>query len=283
MRPHELIQQRITRELETKAQAILEEHPELGMERPSGPLPVWSQDTRVVFASALRSALFSCAARRHRSVYLEPEQVPSMPGCRLEFTGTQLSQFDLTVFAECIHMYRGLDPDRPLGLSLRQFSARLGLGQGGRQGSLVCEALMRLSGCQVDIRWDTGQWYRGALIWEVYGDEHAERLVIRLNSRLLGLLNQVPTSSVDWEMRQSMERDLGKWLCGFLHTYGRGTHRIGLDKLAELSGSTNNRVFKSRIKAAMTELVQRQLLQSWNWTSGGALEFIRKQARRRTP
>ncbi len=92
---------------------------------------------------------------------------------------------------------------------------------------------------------------------------------------------QLPTR-MDWVTRQALPADLARWMHGYVLSHKAtksAPHRIGIDTLRSLSGSTaaNLYNFRQPLRRAMGLLAELKVVTTWRVTKGDALEFVRPE------
>ena len=141
-------------------------------------LPLWPETKRGAINAVLRSALFAAIQGKGR-VALDREIVAAQHGIEIRFTGWQLSQSDLDVWEQALHLARTQDLGTRCQFTERGFLKALGRQPGGQNVEWLKSAIARLAGAVVELTQD-GQTYGGTLL-EFYRDEATGRTVLEIN------------------------------------------------------------------------------------------------------
>lgn len=242
-------------------------------------LPLWNDDQWGAPVAVLRSSLFGIIRRGTRSA-VEDQLLASWTRTEIRYTGFRLDQADLDCWLQVLHLARQF----PLGKDVR-FTARGFLGAIGRRGDgnshrWLRRSLLRMVGCAVSIKCD-GREYAGSLIQDFFIDEESGRYVVRINPLIASLFDEAFVK-LSIERRLSLGADLARWLQGYVQSHkatNDNPHRIGVPRLQELCGSTNNpRDFRHKLKKALQELEAQGIVSCWSFTEGGAVEVVRPSA-----
>jgi hypothetical protein len=217
-------------------------------------LPLWPEPKRGTPNSFLRSSLFAAIQGKDRQ-YLTLQNMASLNGINVKYTGQQLDQSDLDVWEQSIHLARL----HPLGdtchFSAHRFLKAIGRDTGKSQHEWLHGVITRLTACAVEISHD-GKTYFGPLIKSGIKDEKSKQYRLELNRELIRLFGENLWTAVEWAQRQQLNRQpLAAWLHGFLSTH-RKPHALKLQTLATLSGSRNVQAasFKRQILKALDRL-----------------------------
>lgn len=261
-----------------KGQAVAPAAPEKA--RKVVKLPPWPEAMRACPSCVLRSALFSIVERGERKTY-HRAIIAAWSGVVIRYTGTQLDQSDLDVWLLALHLSRQQGLGAQVACSERAF-LRL-LNRKTSNTVWLKDAMARLTACAVEIRVGT-RTYWGPLIEGGYRDEVTGEFIIELNPRLIALFHDVTWQ--EWEARCQLKKDLAKWLHSYLLSHRATTknpHRIGLDRLRQLCGSSRERLrdFRTDVREAMAELEAVGAITNWQLTAGDALEVIRPNQRQK--
>jgi hypothetical protein len=237
-------------------------------------LPLWPEEMRACPSCVLRSALFGVVQRGRRK-YLKRQIIATWPGTTIRYTGIRLDQADLDVWLTALHLSREQGLGARVVCSERAFLRALG--RATKNIEWLKDALARLTACAVEIT-HQGKTYWGSLIQEGGRDEIAGKFVILLNPKLAALFDDVTWQ--EWKIRCALNRDLAKWLQGYIASHqatASNPHRFGLERLRKLCGSETDELWKFRqqIREAMQELQAAGVVMTWQITVGDALEVIR--------
>lgn len=246
-------------------------------------LPQWLDAVRVCPSSVLRSALFG-VVRRGRRRALEGAVLATWEGVTIRYTGWRLDQADLDVWLAVLHLAREHNLGVRVPVTINEMLKIMGRPTDGRSHEWFKGSIRRLSGCAVEITLHK-RTYWGSLIEKGCRDEETGEFVIILNPELAQLFEDGDYTRIDWEIRQSLRKDLAKWLHGYIASHRateKNPHRIGLKRLHELCGSEVEelRRFRQQIREAMQELQAASVVKAWRITPGDALEVVRPSRKR---
>ena len=201
-------------------------------------LPIWPEAVRGVPNGVLRSALFGAIKKGPRR-YLEREQIHSLDGIRIIYTGARLDQGDLDVWETVLHVARLQALGDECRVTAYQLLKLLGKTDTGKNRDTLDRRLSRMNATSVDVR--IGRYgYEGSLIDEVYRETESREYVIRLNPKLRAIFDKVQWTAVDWAVRQELDgHPLAQWLHGFYATHAK-PYPMTVAKLLELVGSEND-------------------------------------------
>lgn len=240
-------------------------------------LPMVRPEERVVPNSVARSALFG-VVRRGRRKDMKKELIASWKNSSIVYTGEELDQGDLDVWMQALRLMHDEELGSQVYFSARGFLKELGRYAGKSDYEWLDRALTRLKANAVEVRLDNFV-YVGSLINEYYKDEDADRFVLVLNPKLVGLFDFGMTR-IQFQERLSLRRQVSKWLHSYIQSH-RATpdrpHRIGVSKLQELCRSSTKHLWKFRqqLRDSMEEMKELGVVTSWRITKGDALEFVR--------
>lgn len=239
-------------------------------------LPLWDDDQRAAPAAVLRSALFGVIKRGNRKA-VENETLAAWADNKIRYTGFKLDQSDLDCWLHVLHLARHFPLGRDVRFAARAFLRAIGRSGGGKDQEWLKRSLNRMVACAVAICVG-GQEYHGSLISDFFVDEQSGRYVVRINPLLAALFDEAFVK-LSMEKRLALPQGLARYLQGYVQSHKAtvcSPHRIGLARLQELCGSTNNhRDFRHKLKKAMQVLEDNGIVSSWLLTDGGALEFVR--------
>jgi hypothetical protein len=216
-------------------------------------LPLWPEAKRGVPNSILRGALFAAVQGKNR-VAMERELLAVQQGIEIRYTGWQLTQSDLDVWEQALHLAR----EHPLGtrchFTAHAFLKALGRSTGKMNHEWLKRSFARLLGCGVEIT--HGRWTYGGSLLEFYRDEDAGRYVLEINPELANLYSATRWTATDYEQRRLLRsKPLALWLHGFYASHAE-PHALGIEYLRRLSGSRTKRLrkFKENLTRAFKDL-----------------------------
>ena len=226
-------------------------------EEPRGPakviqLPLWPEPKRGAPNVALRSALFAAVHKEWR--YMERELLAAQGGYTIRFTGRQLSQSDLDVWEQALHLARTQALGTQCRFTTNAFLKALGRTNGKKNHEWLALSLARLTATAVEIS-DGRHTYGGSLL-EFYRDEATGRTVLVLNPNLAPFFGPQEWTQLDWEQRLLLRgKPLALWLHGFYSSHA-SAYPLTVTYLHKLSGSQTKqlRYFKKNLRQALEEL-----------------------------
>jgi hypothetical protein len=201
-------------------------------------LPLWPQHRRAAPNALFRSALFPALNFQKGRGFYKNQEIASVGGITVFFTGERFDQTDLDVYLELLNIAR----QHPLGTEC-SFSAHgmlklVGRQTGNSDHKWLHSVLIRLSGGVVDIT-DHKKRYFGTLIGGGFKDEVSKHYCIHINPEFANLFGYGMWSSVDREQRRALHRSV---TAKALHVYyathvDPGPHKF--QTLADLVGLDN--------------------------------------------
>lgn len=226
-------------------------------------LPFWPEEVRSVPNAVLRGALFTVS--KERAVLKELTPIAAVDGIEIRAKNDRLNQVDLDLWEMLLHLQRL----HPLGNRV-EFTAHamlkvLGRTTGGKDHQWLDNALARLIGSVVEIKWTRERKaFAGALVSSFFRDDDTGRYVVKFNQEMATLYGQGHTY-IDWEQRQALgQNNLAKWLHGFYTTHA-APFGYKVETLQKLCGSTVERIgdFRKLLRAALAKLVEIGAIEGW--------------------
>lgn len=177
-------------------------------------LPVWPDATRGVPNGLIRSALFSAVKRGRRKMV--DDEVASIAGVSIRYTGLQLNQNDLTVWESILHESRGMALGEPVRVTAYQLLKIQQKRDNGQNRQLLLDRLERLVNGTVKIKTERYT-YIGGLIHDAIRDDDTHEWVIWFNPRLQPLFLHDQYTQIDWRAHLDLDgRPLAQWFAWFL-------------------------------------------------------------------
>ena len=250
---------------------------------PAKQLPLWPNVMRAAPSVVLRSALFRVSKNKLGS--FKGAKVASWKGAYIEYTGLELTQQDLDVWLQALHMAR-----EQLGTKVT-FTALGMLKSIGRRGTgkndflWLKNTLTKLTACAVVVTSTDGRKTYGAgLVNEFKIDGNACYLTI--NPSMVELFDDGYTW-VEWKTRLGLKGNLTKWLHAYICSHQattRAPSKIKLENLQELYGSESGllRQFRDSIRRSITQLEEKNVMSSWS-IEKDVLAFARPERPWRKP
>ena len=234
------------------------------------PLPHWPAQTRGIPNICLRSALFGVIQRGRRKA-VKGELIAAVKGIEIRYTGWRLDQADFDVLAHALHL---VSLQKSTG-GYVQFTGKgflRGIGRSaGKSGrEWLKDSFRRLTGSAVEItleikdQFGTESYtYAGSLVDEFYYNSRDQSYLLKINPKLAKLFDAGWTQ-LQWPLSLELKTDLAKWLHGFYASHN-APFPIKVETLRHLCGSSCGRLsdFRGRIRRALNELVEIQVLSSW--------------------
>ena len=184
------------------------------------------------------------------------ELVAAQHGIEIRFTGWQLSQSDLDVWEQVLHLARTQALGTECYFTAHGFLKALGRATGKQNHEWLKSVFSRLSATDVQIR-HKGRTYFGSLIEGGIRDEDTGRYVVEINPKLAKFYGRSQWTQIDWEQRQQLRgKPLALWLHGFYASHA-APYPLTVVYLHKLSGSQTKqlRKFKQNLTQALEELV----------------------------
>ena len=118
---------------------------------PAPRLQNWREPYRALPNAVLRSALFAVIGKGQRAI-LDGTTINSQAGIALTYSGEQLDQSDLDLWAAQLHLLRNHPLDQELHTSIYALLKGLGITDTGPSRASLKHRLLRLSSCELSIR-----------------------------------------------------------------------------------------------------------------------------------
>ena len=216
-------------------------------------LPLWPEPKRGAPNAVLRGALFAAVQGKGR-IAMERTILAAQDGVTIRYTGWQLTQSDLDVWEQALHLARTQALGTRCRFTEKGFLQALGRQSGKSGRDWLRAALARLTATAVEIS-DGRRTYGGSLM-EFYRDEDTGRTVLEINPKLAPFFGRSQWTQIDWEQRQRLRgKPLALWLHGFYATHA-APHALTVEYLHKLSGSRTKelRYFKKNLTQAIRDL-----------------------------
>lgn len=217
-------------------------------------LPVCGDEVRAVPNIALRGALFGVVGKGARK-YENKALKATINGIVVYYTGQQLDQADLDVWAECLRLNDGVSLGVKIEFSSNSFLARVGRSQGKANREWLHDSLRRLMASVVELG-DGECFYAGQLLQHWYRDDKTGKNTLLLNAELLPFFQSQKWTGLAIEQRHVL---IGKPLAQWLHAF-YSTHQqpfpYKVETLKGLCGSDVKHLyqFKYKLKKSLADL-----------------------------
>jgi hypothetical protein len=233
-------------------------------------LPLWGEARRAAPNAVFRSALFPAVNFQNGRPYLERQEIFSVRGIKVVFTGKRFDQSDLDVYLELLDLARL----HPLGeeccFTAKGMLKRLGRTTGKSGRDWLHAVLTRLTANAVDIT-DHEKRYFGPLLFGGTRDERTKQYRININSKFARLFGYGMWSSIDREQRHQLGRNAtAKALHAYYSTHAApGAHSF--ETLAGIVGLnySNKRDERARLIEAHDSLKQLGFLRDYSVSEDG--------------
>lgn len=246
-------------------------------------LPLWSERMRGFPNALARCALFTASSPKNPRLRFARDQLVSLQGAVIEYTGEELRQDDQDVFLQIVHLGRSHAPGDWVVVSGHQILTALGWGRGGDRYDRLKASIARLYEGSIWITRDDGRaGFAGRLIdrlewFDEVGDGKQTKWRFRLDPKIVQLFGSDSFSLIDWEQRLSLPA-LEKWLHSFYLTH-RAPFPYKVEKLYGLCGSKVKEVrqFRYMLKKALARLCEIGFLESFNIEAGTDLVIVKRK------
>ena len=180
----------------------------------------WGEEYRAAPNALFRSALFPALSSngKENRRYIEGEEVFSVAGLKILFTGKQFDQSDLDVYLEILNIARNSPMGTAVTFSAYQLLKALGITDGAENYKRLHSVIVRLCGGVLDVV-DHGKRYFGQLLYGGGRDE-AMNYEIYLNPRFAILFGFDTFSKLNIEKRRALGRNnTAKSIYGYYATH----------------------------------------------------------------
>ena len=216
-------------------------------------LPLWPEAKRGAPNAVLRGALFAAVQGKGR-IAMERVILAAQDGITIRYTGWQLTQSDLDVWEQALHLARTQALGTRCRFTEKGFLKALGRQTGKSGRDWLRAALARLTATAVEIS-DGRRTYGGNLL-EFYRDEDTGHTGLEINPKLAKFYGRSQWTQIDWEQRQRLRgKPLALWLHGFYASHA-APYPLSVEYLHKLSGSQTKqlRYFKKNLAQALRDL-----------------------------
>jgi len=216
-------------------------------------LPLWPEATRAAPNAVLRGALFAAVQGKGR-VAMERVILAAQDGITIRYTGWQLTQSDLDVWEQALHLGRTQALGTQCRFTEKAFLQALGRQSGKSGRDWLRAALARLTATAVEIS-DGRRTYGGNLM-DFYRDEDTGHTVLEINPKLAPFFDRSQWTQIGWEQRQQLRgKPLALWLHGFYASHAK-PYPLTVAYLHKLSGSQTKQLwkFKQNLTKALRDL-----------------------------
>lgn len=238
-------------------------------------LPACGDDVRAIPNIALRGALFGVIGKGPRK-YEDKVQKTTINGITVYYTGPQLDQADLDVWAQCLNLNQSVPLGQKIVFSSNAFLARIGRNTGKTDRAWLHTALRRLMGAIVELGYDQ-YFYSGQLLHHWYRDEKTGKNSMLLNPELLPFFQAQQWTGLVINQRHALNgKPLAQWLHGFFSTHEK-PFPYKVETIKGLCGSQRGELKKFRfdLKKSLSDL---SIVTGWTcWVDENDLVNIKKK------
>lgn len=239
--------------------------------------PGWDEDKRAVPNPFVRSGLFSVKNNKDdERKFLDKLVLPSLSNYRIEFTGKELQQDDLTVWLFLINCAKKQPIADSVYFTGYQIVTDLGWSINSKSYTRAKRSIERLkvTGLEVSsVNATTGekeQAYGGSLIreysWDALDGEKNIKWMVRFEPKISLLFLEDTTTLASWEIRKAIgsRATVAQWLHYYFESHSE-PFPISIKKLHELCRSDDSvSSFRGSIKRALDKLVEVEFLTSYS-------------------
>jgi hypothetical protein len=247
-------------------------------------LPYWCDLERGAPNSILRSALFGIVGTKSIRKIYKNELIASYGGSKFFYSGVSLSQTDLDLWLEIIHIWQKNRSPR-MELTRYTIAKLLDKRRSKPLYDRIDKTLDRLFNCSVSIeitRPDGKLYtYKGRLITELESLSHKGKKDWRItvSERLIDLFAHGYTRQLT-DIRRSLKSDLARWFYGYISSHKTSEdhpHKISFEKLIPMMGVRSHKaMFKKIITKALNELLEQRVVENFEITDNDVLIVVKR-------
>ena len=244
-------------------------------------LPIWPDAVRAVPNGFLRSALFGAIAKGRRR-YLKREQIGTIEGIEICYTGERLDQGDLDVWASILHAVRHQDLGSKCRLTSYALLKMMGKTDTGKNRDTLQTRIERLRANAMTVK--QGRYtYIGGLLAGAARDDDTQEWVIELDAKLGPLFAADQFTQIEWAIRHALDgQQLAQWLHGFYASHAQ-PFPLRMETLIKLSGSENADPYsgKQKLRKALDAVAEASAFrgEGFSYEIRGDLVHVEKQAK----
>ena len=269
-------------EMQARAKQRAEREPLPGKPLPKNvvQLPLWPEPVRAVPNGFLRSALFGAIAKGKRR-YIDGEQLASLDGIEIRYTGQRLDQGDLDVWESVLHAVRLQELGSQCRLTSYALLKLMGKTDTGKNRVTLNKRITRLVASALTVK--QGRYsYIGSLIAGAAKDEDTQEWVIELDPRLRPLFAADQFTQIEWAVRHELDgQQLAQWLHGFYATHAK-PFPMKVETLLNLSGGENADPYsgKQKLRKALDAVAEASAThgEGFSYDIRGDLVHVEKRA-----
>ncbi|MBS4097693.1 MAG: replication initiator protein A [Sulfuricella sp.] len=243
-------------------------------------LPLWPNFIRALPNALARSALFNISNKAGKRNYYQQEQIASVSGVTISYTGQDLRQRDEDVFLQLLHLAK----NKPLGewvdFTAYSLVKALGWSVNTRSYNDLRDILNRLSATNIIVMFkDDQNGYSGSLVrkfmWRTDAGEKLTKWRVYFEPEIIALFAPTGYTHIYWELRLSLP-PLAKWLHSFYSTH-EIPYDYKIDTLWKLCGSTSGLPqFRQVLVDALNLLKEKSFLVGWGLDKESGLVHVER-------
>lgn len=217
------------------------------------------------------------------------QEIVSVEGIHIAYSGEELRQDDQDVFLQLLHMARAEDLANALMVTPHAVLAELGRGRGGDKYETLKKSIARLRGGTLWVTFPktegteadqaAGKGFSGNMLATF--DWDGEQWRTSFDPRIVALFTEDGYTRINWNERLKFG-PLAKWLHSFYFTHHK-PFPYTVQRLYELCGSKTKELkhFRARLKLALDELKKEGFLESWEHDArSDKISVVRNHAKR---
>ena len=226
-------------------------------------LAFWPDASRAMPTDFLACALFA-ALHGKNTQYLRGEQIASVNGYTVAYTGKRLTQVHADIVMGALHLMRGLPQGDTVHFRIRSFLRLIGRHTGKTDRDSFRQLVDDVIATAVRISTPDGKVsYSGSILTKAkdVSDEDDTLFVLEVNRELAKLFDS-GFGTIDWEKRKALMRQpLCLWLQLYFSKFG--TKPVAVSELYRLSGSTAPlKKFRQNLRAALAVLEKKGVVEA---------------------
>jgi hypothetical protein len=197
----------------------------------------WGEEYRAAPNALFRSALFPALRSNEKETrrFIDGEEVFSVAGLKILFTGKQFDQSDLDIYLEILNIARNFPIGTAVKFSAYQLFKSFGITDGAENYKRLHSVIVRLCGGVLDVV-DHGKRYFGQLLYGG-GRDDAMNYEIYINPRFAILFGFDTFSKLNIEKRRALgKNNTAKSLYGYYATHiNPAAHKV--ETLCNIAGT----------------------------------------------
>jgi hypothetical protein len=249
---------------QAEKQTNQENKPAPQAQKEKGALPGFPVDTRPASNALVRSALFSAIRGKDRQ-WLKNDEIASVDGWTVRFTGEQLNQDDKDTLMQLTFMLQMQWHGQLMSFSGNDILRGLGRGTSGREHDALEREIKRMVEGTLTLDGPDLTFY-GHILEGAMRDKESNHWHVLVGPFFSTLFSPDTYSLVDWENRKRLKNKyLARWLQLEFATHAAPYAR-SVEWYREQSGSRTKDLsrFRTALRRALDDLVENGGLVSWS-------------------